>query len=147
MGWEKKYRTVLGTQFNVENRTDFFEVTCYEGVVSVLHQNEERKLTAGTSFLVINGKIIETTVKKNSQPSWTINESSFKSIPLTYVFAELERQFDIKVTTKNINTNQLFTGTFSNTTIKIALESISIPSNIQYKLEGNNVLFYGEETP
>ena len=42
--------TVLGTQFNVENRKNFFEVTCYEGLVSVTYNNKETKLAAGTSF-------------------------------------------------------------------------------------------------
>lgn len=138
---------VLGTQFNVENRDGFFEVTCYEGLVSVLHKNVERKLPAGTSFIVINGNIMDDTVLKNGQPSWVNNESSFKSIPLKYVFAELERQFNIKVKTENVDSNQLFTGTFSNTALKIALESISTPSKISYTLEGDNVLFYGENTP
>jgi transmembrane sensor len=49
---------------------------------------------------------------------------------------------------KDINTNQLFTGTFSNTDIDLALESISVPANIQFKkLDGNKVVFYAEETP
>ena len=139
--------SVLGTQFNVENRAGFFEVTCYEGLVSVLYNNKERKLPAGTSFLVVNGKIMSDTAPKNGQPSWVNNESSFKSIPLKYVFAEFERQYNVKVKTENVDVNQLFTGTFSNTALKIALESISIPSNISYKLEGENVLFYGENTP
>ena len=138
---------VLGTQFNVENRDGFFEVTCYEGLVSVSYKNTERKLPAGTSFIVINGEIMDDTVLKNGQPSWVNNESSFKSIPLKYVFAELERQFNVKVKTENVDTEQLFTGTFSNTAIKIALESISTPSKISYTLEGDNVLFYVKNTP
>ncbi len=139
--------SVLGTQFNVENRNDFFEVTCYEGLVSVVYNNKERKLPAGNSFIVINGEIMDDMVIKNGQPSWLNKESSFKSVPLKYVFAEFERQFNVKVKTENVNANQLFTGSFSNTAIKIALESISTPSKINYKLEGNNVLFYGEDTP
>jgi ferric-dicitrate binding protein FerR (iron transport regulator) len=139
--------SVLGTQFNVENRDGFFEVTCYEGLVSVLYNNKDRKLPAGSSFVVVNGRIMNDTTKKNGQPSWVNKESTFKSIPLKYVFAEFERQFNVQVKTENVDTGQLFTGTFSNTAIKIALESISTPSKISYKLEGNNVLFYGDNTP
>ncbi|GMN10892.1 FecR family protein [Croceitalea sp. MTPC9] len=139
--------SVLGTQFNVENRTGFFEVTCYEGLVSVTYKNTEKKLPAGTSFLVVNDKIMDDTAIENGEPSWVNNESSFKSIPLKYVLAELERQYNVQVKTENVDTNQLFTGTFSNTDLKIALESISTPSKISYKLEGENVLFYGENTP
>ncbi|MAU25896.1 MAG: histidine kinase [Muricauda sp.] len=139
--------TVLGTQFNVENRNGFFEVTCYEGLVSVTYQETEQKLPAGTSFVAINGKIQNATGITMAQPSWVNNESSFRSIPLKYVLAEFERQFDMEVKTENIDTEQLFTGTFSNTDIKLALESISVPSQIRYKLGKDNVLFYAENTP
>jgi len=138
---------VLGTQFNVENREGFFEVTCYEGLVSVTYNNTETKLPAGTSFLVINGKIMDTTKPNTAQPSWVNNESSFYSIPLEYVFSELERQYDIEVNSQNVDKSLLFTGTFSNTDLNMALKSISTPSHINYKLEGDNVLFYAEKAP
>ena len=139
--------TVLGTQFNVESRKDFFEVTCYEGLVSVTYNGTERKLPAGNSFVVINGEIQQTDAVVALVPSWTQNESTFKSIPLKYVLAEFERQFDLKVETQNINTEQLFTGTFNNTDINLALESISTPSQIRYKLGTDKVLFYAGNTP
>ncbi|MEM8926835.1 MAG: FecR domain-containing protein [Bacteroidota bacterium] len=139
--------TVLGTQFNVESRKDFFEVTCYEGLVSVTHNNTSHKLPAGSSFVVINGEIKETEAVVDLVPSWTQSESTFKSIPLKYVLAEFERQFNIEVETQNINTEQLFTGTFNNTDINLALESISTPSQIRYKLGTDNVLFYAGNTP
>lgn len=138
---------VLGTQFNVEYRKGFFEVTCYEGLVAVTHEGNSYELAAGNSFLVIDGTIRTTDKPTSLQPSWVNNESSFKSIPLSYVFDELERQYNINVTTKNIDTNRLFTGTFSNTNLKLALESISTPSQIYYSLEEDNVLFYAEDLP
>ncbi|SDQ50004.1 FecR family protein [Flagellimonas zhangzhouensis] len=138
---------VLGTQFNVENREGFFEVTCYEGLVSVTHNNKETKLPAGNSFLVINGKIISDLDKPTGNtPSWMQNESSFNSIPLQFVYAELERQFNIKVTTENVDTNLLFTGSFNNTNLEMALKSISTPSQIRFKVEDDNVLFYAGNT-
>ena len=138
--------TVLGTQFNVENRKGIFEVTCYEGLVSVTHNGKEIKLPAGNSYVVINGKQV-TGTPEGTQPSWMNNESSFESIPLKYVFAELERQFDVQVNTENINTDLLFTGSFNNTDLNMALKSISTPSQTRYKVEGDNVLFYAGNTP
>lgn len=139
--------SVLGTQFNVENRNGFFEVSCYEGLVSVSYQNKEQKLPAGSSFVAINGQVINDDTIVTSEPSWMKNESTFKSIPLKYVLAEFERQFDMEVKTKDIDTEQLFTGTFSNTYINLALESISAPSQIRFTLGEDNVLFYAENTP
>ncbi|QLG46125.1 FecR family protein [Costertonia aggregata] len=139
--------TVLGTQFNVENRKGFFEVTCYEGLVSVTFQGKETKLPAGTTFLVINNEIQSANTPDTAQPSWLNNESSFTSIPLKYVLAEFQRQHNITVETKNVDTQQLYTGSFSNTDKNIALRSISVPSQIKFKLEGNKVLFYAENAP
>ncbi|MEM9363934.1 MAG: FecR domain-containing protein [Bacteroidota bacterium] len=137
---------VLGTQFNVENRDGFFEVNCYEGLVQVNYKNTQRKLPAGESFLVIEGDVITVEESKAAEPSWVNRESSFVSIPLKYVIEELERQYDISVEIKNVDTNLLFTGTFSNTDLKMALKSIATPSRIKFKTEGNNVLFYAENT-
>jgi len=139
--------SVLGTQFNVEQRNGIFEVTCFEGLVSVLFNNKETKLPAGNSFLVVNGKVKSISKTNTPEPSWINNESSFKSIPLSYVFAELERQHNITVKIKNIDINKLFTGGFSNTNLKLALQSISVPNQIKFKLEGDEVLFYAENTP
>nr|WP_299174744.1 FecR family protein [uncultured Allomuricauda sp.] len=138
---------VLGTQFNVENREGFFEVTCFEGLVSVTFDGIETKLPAGSSFMAINGQVMDTSAPTTSQPTWMNNESSFERIPLSYVLNELERQYNIEVNTENVDKNLLFTGTFSNTDLKMALKSISTPSRMNYKIEGDNVLFYAEKTP
>ena len=138
---------VLGTQFNVESREGFFEVTCYEGLVSVTHNGKETKLPAGNSFVMVQGQQLNPGQPETTQPSWMDNESSFENIPLEYVFAELERQFDLKVQTDNVDINLRFTGTFSNTDLNMALKSISSPSKLRFNLEGNNVLFYAENTP
>ncbi|MEJ1222964.1 FecR family protein [Sediminicola sp. 1XM1-17] len=139
---------VLGTQFNVENRKGLFEVTCYEGLVSVTYNNQEIKVPAGSSFLAINGEMKPTVAPTSTMPYWMNNESNFKSIPLSYVLDEFERQYNVTVTVRDIDINQLFTGTFSNTNIDLALESISVPTNIKFKkLDGNKVVFYAEETP
>ena len=136
---------VLGTQFNVENRENLFEVTCYEGLVSVTYDGKETKLPAGTSFIVVNGQISESKEIEATEPSWMNAESTFKSIPLKYVLQEFERQHNIRVETKGIDDQQLYTGSFSNTDSDLALKSISMPSQIKFKLEGKKVLFYAEK--
>ncbi len=138
---------VLGTQFNVENRDNFFEVTCFEGLVSVTFKGKETKLPAGTSFVVIDGVIQPTNKPEGAHPAWMNNESSFDRIPLKYVLAELERQFNVSVKTKDVNTELIFTGSFDNTNLEMALKSISTPSHIMYTIEGDNVLFYAGNTP
>jgi len=137
---------VLGTQFNVENRNDFFEVTCFEGLVSVTYNEKETKLAAGESFVAINEVITSDKLANVKTPSWVNAESTFKSVPLKFVLEEFQRQHNIIVETKNIDLNQHFTGSFSNKDSKLALQSISTPSRIKFKFEGNKVLFYAQNT-
>tara|TARA_R110000868_G_scaffold687_4_gene4930 strand:- start:377 stop:1294 length:918 start_codon:yes stop_codon:yes gene_type:complete len=139
--------TVLGTQFNVEIRENYFEVTCFEGLVSVAINNKETKLPAGNSLMTINGNSTMSKAPLNGAPSWLSKESSFESVPLHYVMDELQRQYDIEVSTKEIDTAQLFTGTFSNDNLDLALKSISVPLQIKFNLEGDKVLFYAEKAP
>ncbi|MEO0505163.1 MAG: FecR domain-containing protein [Bacteroidota bacterium] len=137
---------VLGTQFNVEARKDYFEVSCYEGLVSVTFNNTTQKLPAGASLLFIRGERMERTVS-NREPSWLNRESSFERVPLQFVINELERQFKIDVALENVDTEVLFTGSFNNTDLETALKSISTPSKLNFKVSGDNVLFYAEDTP
>ncbi len=139
--------SVLGTQFNVENREGFFEVTCFEGLVSVSFNDKETQLRAGNSFIAINGEIAEAVAASTSEPAWMNNESSFNSVPLKYVLDEFERQHNITVKTLDIDLDQFFTGSFSNSDSGLALKSISVPLQIKFKFEGDKVLFYGENTP
>lgn len=139
--------TVLGTEFNVAQRDAYFEVSCYEGKVRVSYGNQAYELPAGNSFQAIGGKIIPVPGPEGNRPSWMTQESSFRSVPLSYVFAELERQFDIRIDTRNVDPNQIFTGSFSNTDLDLALQSISTPSQLKYRIEGENVLIYAEENP
>lgn len=139
--------TVLGTQFNVETRKNYFEVTCFEGLVSVTINGKETKLPAGNSILTIDGNTTMMKATVNGVPSWLSKESSFKSIPLHYVMDELERQYNIEVVTEGIDTAQLFTGTFSNENLELALKSISVPLQIKFNLDGDKVLFYAEKAP
>lgn len=133
---------VLGTQFNVKERDNYFEVQCYEGLVSVTFNNETVKLPKGKTFRVVNGNIEAVDVFNAEKPSWLQDESSFDKIPLKQVINELERQYNLKVTLNSVDDSELFTGTFTHNDKNIALQSITIPLKISYKIEGNLVTFY-----
>ncbi|MFG6686419.1 FecR family protein [Mariniflexile sp. HNIBRBA6329] len=133
---------VLGTQFNVKERDNYFEVQCYEGLVSVTFNNETVKLPKGKTFRVVNGTIETVDDFNTENPSWLQAESSFDRIPLQQVVGELERQYSLKVTLDGVDDSQLFTGTFTHKDRNVALQSITIPLKISYKIEGNHVTFY-----
>lgn len=134
--------TVLGTQFNVKERKNYFEVNCYEGLVSVTYNNKTIKLPPGKTFRVINGTIENVEDFNVQNPSWIQQESSFNKIPLNQVIAELERHYDIKIKIKDVDTSKLFTGSFTHTDQEIALQAITIPLKLSYRIEGKTIILY-----
>jgi transmembrane sensor len=136
---------VLGTHFNVKQRKDYYEVTCYEGLVSVTYTNKTVKLPPGKTFRVINKAVQNVPDSSIENPSWIQNESSFIRIPLNQVIAELERQYDIKIKAEGVDTKKLFTGSFTHSNEKIALEAVTIPLKLSYKIEAKTIIFYNYE--
>ncbi|WP_299339397.1 FecR family protein [uncultured Psychroserpens sp.] len=129
--------TVLGTQFNVKDRNNYFEVTCYEGKVKVNTTTKETILLPGDNFLIIDGKYIATEKEKLSSPSWLNHNSTFKSIPYREVIAEFERQYNVSIEFENISDSQNFTGSFTHNDIEIALKSITLPLQLKYSKTDN----------
>lgn len=136
--------TVYGTQFNVKQRDNYFEVICYEGLVGVTYNAKETKLKPGDSFLVIDGKIIAKEKEYRSTPSWLNNESDFKSIPFKQVVAEFERQYEVEVTLMNVDSTQLFTGSFTHDNLDVALKSIALPLQVTYSKQNNTIILKRE---
>ncbi len=130
--------SVLGTQFNVKNRDDYFEVVCYEGLVEVQASNQTTKLPPGHSFRITNGKIEKRDNSSNDSPAWINNESSFLSIPFAQVIMEFERQYDVSIITRGVDLEQLFTGKFIHNNQTLALQAISLPLNLKFETEKDN---------
>ncbi|ANW95769.1 anti-sigma factor [Wenyingzhuangia fucanilytica] len=137
---------VLGTQFNVKERERYFEVQCYEGSVSVTYQDKKTILSPGKSFRVIDGKVIDTKDFNAENPSWLAKETTFDHVPLWQVINELEIQYNIKIEAKNVDVTKIFSGSFTHTNQNIALQSVTIPLKLSYKIQGNKVEFYNYET-
>ena len=127
--------TVLGTQFNIKVRDNYFEVICYEGLVAVNSNDETVELPPNHLFRIINGEVFTESNLKETAPSWLINESSFISVPYEQVIKEFERQYNVVITTNEVDLEQLFTGRFTHNDISLALKSISLPFNLSYELE------------
>ncbi|MCF7561385.1 FecR family protein [Sabulilitoribacter multivorans] len=136
--------TVVGTQFNVKQRSDYFEVKCFEGVVKVFSDTIISQLLAGDTFQILEGKF--TTGKTLSEsPKWIHNMSDFYAIPFKEVLSEIERQYNVEVTFKNIDVNRLFTGVFTHESLENALIAITQPMNMTYELSSSNlVIIHGK---
>ena len=135
--------TVVGTEFNVKARNDYFEVICYEGIVKVTSDSISRQLLAGETYRILNKRFSEDKTA-DSEPQWTKNRSSFKSIPFNEVVEELERQYSVKVAFKYTDTTRLFSGGFVHDNLENALMSITQPMNLTFEISSpNQVLIHG----
>ncbi|GAA4280881.1 FecR family protein [Gaetbulibacter aestuarii] len=136
--------TVYGTQFNVKQRNNYFEVICYEGLVGVTYDTLETKLKPGDRFLIIDGKMIAKEKELRSKPSWINHESTFESMPYSRVIAEFERQYAVSVKLENVDATQLFTGSFTHDDINLALKSITLPLNVTYNKSNDKITIKGD---
>ncbi|WP_417786387.1 FecR family protein [Tenacibaculum sp.] len=134
--------TVLGTQFNVKERKNYFEVKTYEGLVSVNYNNSLIKLAKGKRFKVINGKIDTLNTFNINNKSWLQDESNFKSTPLQFVLDDLQNQYGYVIKTKDVNLEQLYTGGFTHKDINVALQAVTIPLQLSYKIEEKRITIY-----
>ena len=137
--------SVLGTEFNVKSRENYFEVICFEGSVGVQYQEKSVTLKPGYSFLMIAGKIYAKDLDTRVAPNWIANESYFKSLPYKEVLNELERQYNISIEASNLNLNQLFTGTFKHNNLELALKSVTLPLNLKYQFKNDTTIVLSSE--
>lgn len=134
--------TVLGTEFNVKSEDNFFEVACYEGKVKVedINNNNTEYLTPTLGYRAISNNVTNSMHIEGTNPSWVHKQSSFKSVPIKYVFKALEKQYNITIKYSNFDDTISYTGSFPNNNQKIALETVLKSVNLNYTINGNSVI-------
>ncbi len=129
--------TVVGTQFTVNSRDNYFDVICYEGSVRVQSSLGEALLKAGEAIRVQNGESYTYEVDAE-QPEWLRDASSFTNAPILHVVNELERQFGITISNKESLGDGHFTGRFTHSNLELALKTVFDAMEITYTFDGNN---------
>lgn len=128
---------VLGTEFNVKERPDYFEVYCYEGKVEVSNDSIREILEVGEHLRLSDGQL-EQGKHSALKPGWTTNISNFQRTPFGEVIDDLERQYNVDIRLTNVDPNILFTGAFVHDHLENALKSITEPLDLQYTIDTNN---------
>lgn len=127
--------TVLGTQFVVNARPNYFKVVCFEGKVKVTTKNNNAViLTKGKAVQLKTNNTLENYNTPSIKPDWLANESSFYNTPVIEVVNELERQFNITISGKEYLKPAQFTGRFKHDSLDIALKTIFISMDIPYTI-------------
>lgn len=135
--------TVLGTQFNIIQRDSYFKVACYEGMVGVSIDNTYHQLSPGQALQLIDNELTNLVVTTDN-PDWLNNKSSFRSTPFRFVIEEFERQYDKNIRLKNVDTGILFSGNFVHSDLESALQSITVPMQLTYRIKNNTITFSKE---
>ncbi len=129
---------VLGTVFNVKSRDYIFEVQCFEGSVKV-DINKDQYILKQNDKLVFYNDQVSLLQNNTSIPDWKNNISIIKSQNLGNVLDEFKNYYDVKFDISQIDTNQIYTGSFSHQNLEIALNSITLPLGLSYKIDGETV--------
>ncbi len=131
--------SVLGTKFNVNVITDFFEVICYEGKVKVKGNSFSKTITRGEAIRNINSSIEEWN-QNDISPTWIIGESSFKNTPLRQVITALEKQYKVTIQSNGVNLDERYSGGFTHNNLKNALHTIFDAMNINFIFTDNGTI-------
>ena len=126
--------TVLGTSFNIYARNNRFDVYCYTGKVRVESPSIMPVIvTRGKSVKTMTNSALCDTAIFNPEVSvkWIQGEFYFSNESLTSVFDEIERQFDVSITRPAL-LERTYTGFFSKSNIKTALDNVCLPMGIKY---------------
>ncbi|MFV8271322.1 FecR family protein [Flavobacterium sp. GT2N3] len=135
---------VLGTQFNVKERKDRFDITCFEGRVLVKYQEKELILTPGQSVAFEHGKQINTTVA-TAKPEWMENTIAFNKENLRNILDEIQRQYNVSIEVKTKYSNASFTGKIPSNNLDVALQIIATTYHLEpNKITANKIIFEGK---
>lgn len=137
--------SVLGTQFNINTSSDFFEVTCYEGKVKVENSNSSKIISKGQAVRSINSSSFEKWGLNDVFPSWTTGESSFTDTPLQQVISALEKQYKITIKSKKISIDQRYSGGFTHNNLQNALHTIFDAMDIKFIFTDENTIELSEK--
>ena len=130
---------VLGTQFNVWSRGEVLEVKCFSGKVAVFSADgKEVELEPQDAVRFVPGKEAEQwTFAPSEQVSWIDGISRFKKAKLTIVLEELERQYNIKIDTKAVETSTIISCNFPHQNLQLALKAVLQPLGIKYDFKSD----------
>jgi len=138
--------TILGTSLNVLSRDNAFKVSCLTGKVQVTSGNHSEIITPGESVEKQNNTLIKNQdANLERKTSWRKGEFYFENIPLNSTFAEIERQFNVRIEAQGFE-NRFFSGSFSNKNLIETLDIVCIPMEIEYEIKNGTTVIVHPKT-
>ncbi len=131
--------TVLGTQFNVISKSGFFEVTCFEGRVLVESRGQSEVLNQGDAIRFSNNHV-ERWKQSSGKPTWIDGETTFRNAAFKIVVDQFKDQYNYQISYPRHLDPIKFSGTFPNKDIGTALQSICLPLDLKYQINGREIV-------
>jgi len=123
---------VLGTQFDVYDRGNTFQVKCFEGKVRVSDKQQTKIIVKGQG-VKISQEIAKDLVINALQPAWFNGETKFYENSLQEVFDEIQRQYTLEIQIDDVDLTRQFTGVLTNKNIDKALNHLCGAMNLNYQ--------------
>jgi ferric-dicitrate binding protein FerR (iron transport regulator) len=137
---------VLGTSFDVYSRDNEFKVSCFTGRVRVSNGSQSVIITPGEMVELENGMLVRTGKSDiSSLTGWRMGEFGFENTPLSHVFEEIERQFNVTFVLPGIQ-GKSFTGTITDRNLVDALDIVCIPMGLTYEIGSNSQIIIKYKT-
>lgn len=134
---------VLGTSFNIFAREEGLEVACATGSVAVEAGGKELILKPGNKAIFeINeskGSLKSVPVKIDEIGSWRSGDFYYELTSLQKVIDEMERQFGIEINVFTDISQRFYSGYFSNSDLKEALQLVFVPMGLTYVMDESKV--------
>lgn len=135
---------VLGTSFNVFVRDNSFRVNCLSGKVLVSALDRSVTVNPGESAELSGRELTsfrDDRIEKLT--GWMKGEFYFENSSMNLVLKEIERQFNVKFETGDLNA-KFFTGSFTNKDLSEALDVVCIPMGLKYEIGRKGKIFITE---
>ena len=137
---------VLGTSFNINTFEGHFDVHCYTGRVQVSANSNQEILTSGQSAQWAENSWQRGSFDAQGSPDWQQGRFEYHSAPLREVFAEMERQFGVRIDAPDSILSRMYTGAYERNSLDSALYRVCWPMKLEAGRDGKVVVIRTEES-
>ena len=131
--------TVLGTEFNILDLKDFYEVVCYEGRVQVTSVGDKVILNPSDGVQLIDEKLVARNFE-SSAPTWIDKRSTFTQVPIKVVLESLKNQYGISYEGLDKVPDFSYSGGFPHDNLDVAIKLVLGSVDVKYRIQNKLVI-------
>ncbi|WP_305983058.1 FecR family protein [Roseivirga thermotolerans] len=131
---------VLGTSFNLYNRSKHLRVSVFTGTVEVSNNEDKVVLNSGEEALLHKDQLKIQAFDLTRTATWRSGSFYFDAQPLSQVVEELERQFNIKILSEQPLSERYYSGYFNTSNLNEALQLVFVPMGLKFSRNGDQVI-------